>query len=158
MILGLDLSIACTGWSIVDGTVVLAYGKIVTKNLKTKNIQQRLKYITLEINSIVREFSPSMVVIEDVYHGVNVKTVAILNRLNGAVVATIPDNIRVEVVNASHARMIVLGKGKKHDKKEIFTWAVKKYKLRKFKFDKDNDITDAILLAEWGIYCLTHAE
>lgn len=148
--LGLDLSITCTGWSIIDHTTLLAYGKIETKKLKTTNIRVRLKYIILEIDKIIKEFSPTTVVIEDVYQGINAKTVAILNRLNGAVVTNIPMTIEVNVTNVSHARKVVLGSGKKHDKKEVFDWSVKKYKLKDFKFTKHNDITDSILLAEWG--------
>ena len=130
MILGLDLSILCSGWSLLDSFKLHACGKIETKKLKTKDIQKRLKYIISEISKIIKEFSPTTIVIEDVYHGVNVKTVAILNRLNGAVVVSIPDEIEVIVINASSVRKVVLGQGQRYSKVDVFNWAVKKYSLK----------------------------
>lgn len=150
MILGLDLSISSTGWSIVDLDTIVSYGKIKTKQLKTKDIKQRLKFIVIEIKKIIEKFSPTAIIIEDVYHGVNAKTVAILNRLNGAVIVSLPDNIDVKVINVSHARKVILTTGKRHDKNDVFLWAVSKYKLKNFNFKDHNDITDSILLAHYG--------
>lgn len=104
-----------------------------------------------ELDKIVKQHSPSKVVIEDVYHGVNPKTTAILNRLHGAVVVSFSSSTEVVVVGAATARKNVLGQGKTHPKEEVFETMSKKYNLTDFIFKKNNDETDAILLAEFGL-------
>ena len=116
----------------------------------TWEIKTDRKEIVKEIQKIVEDYSIDTVIIEEVFHGVNVKTTAILNRLNGAVTSNLSKDINIILVNASSARKSILGKGKKHSKEDVFNWATTKYKLKEVTFKKHNDITDSILLAYLG--------
>jgi len=149
-ILGLDLSIASTGWSILDNNKLKDVGTIKTAKLKTTDVQIRLKFIDKALKEIITKYSPELVVIEEVYQGKNSKTTGVLNRLNGAVQVNLPDDVRLVLIAATSARKVVLGQGKKHDKEEVFNWAVKRHKLKNFTFEKNNDETDSILLATYG--------
>lgn len=146
-ILGLDISLSC-GYSILEnGNKLITVGCI---KVKVKELKSRLKFLSTEVIKIIEEFKPNLIVIEQVFHGPSATTTALLNRLQGAVLVSIPDNIDVIFVNASSARKTILGQGKKHSKLEVFNWIVKKFKLKNYVFSKDNDRTDSILLSIYG--------
>lgn len=147
-VLGLDVSTK-TGWAILDSKSNLVdYGLI---KLKSKDLKERLDCLNLEIGKILSKHTINTVVIEAVYHGPNPKTTALLNKLQGSVVSTLPSNISIKFTNATRARKEVLGKGKSYKKQDVYDWAIKKYKLKNFSFSTSNDITDAILLASYGL-------
>ena len=56
--------------------------------------------------------------------------------------------IPVEIITATQARKYCCG-DQKLDKRGVYAYFVKKYKLDDWKFEKDNDKTDAMALA-WG--------
>jgi crossover junction endodeoxyribonuclease RuvC len=146
-VLGLDISLSC-GYSIIEnGNQLITLGCI---KVKEKDLKKRLKYLSIEIVKLIKEFSPELVVIEQVFYGPSVTTTALLNKLQGAVTVSVPENTEVIFVNASSARKSILGAGKRHTKLDVFNWAIRKFKLKNLSFKKDNDKTDSILLSMYG--------
>jgi crossover junction endodeoxyribonuclease RuvC len=147
-VLGLDISTK-TGWSVVSNSGnLLEFGLI---KLKTKDLKSRIDTLSSEIKAILLKHKIDKVVIEAVFHGPNPKTTALLNKLQGAVILSLPDTVEIILVNASSARKQVLGQGTKYSKIDVYNWAVKHHKLKDFIFTKHNDITDSILLSHFGI-------
>lgn len=145
-ILGLDIATS-TGFSVLDGEKLLVYGLI---KLKPEEHIKRFKQFRLNIKELIEVYKPDLVVIEATFSGKNPKSTAYLNMLRGIALELMPPEVIVKTVPVSTARKDVLGKGKKHDKSEVFTWAVAKYKMKDLTLKKHNDITDSILISYWG--------
>lgn len=146
IVLGLDISLS-TGWAIFDNSKLKDYGII---KIKEKEIDKRIRTLTAAVLCLVDEFKPTVVIMEDVFKGPNVKTLIFLSRLQGAIINIIPEGTRVEYIYSSSARKNVLKADNKNNKENTFNWIVKKFKLEGLNFKQHNDITDAILLAYYG--------
>jgi len=149
-VLGLDVA-GTTGYSLLE----IKENKINLLEYGTVKIRPKDKYHTrlidlhFQIKDLIKKFKPDIVAIEELHSSRNVKTTVLLGMYLGVVYLAVPKNIQIEPVNANKARAAVVkinrkGKVKKED---VFEWAVKKYDLNKLVFDKDNDITDSILLS-----------
>lgn len=143
-VLGLDCATR-TGFALLDDSGIIDYGKIEL-NPKDPHLI-RFVYFRKEIKKLVEKLCPDVVVIEDTYAR-NASTAAYLNRLCGIVIGVVPKSVTILIGRVSTMRSQVVGKQSKED---VFNWAVSKYELSEFVFKKDNDITDAILLAFWGM-------
>jgi Holliday junction resolvasome RuvABC endonuclease subunit len=163
-VLGLDIATK-TGYAFIVGDSLISYGAI---QLNPKHDhRKRFKELRKEVLSLISDLKPNVVVLEGVYHDRNVKTTALLNQYRGVVIEAIVNTIRYESVEASKARALVIPAGYKvkagtknkakeetHPKKSAkklraYNWAVEEYSLNDFSFEKDNDTTDAIILAKW---------
>lgn len=150
MILGLDVSISCTGWAILnDNKNILAYGKIQTKKEQFNTEDERMCFICDEINKIIIENKIKVCVIEDQFTSKNSKTILALRKLVGAIMRTVKcENVQLYYMYPTTVRKFLMnnGKAKKED--------VSKY-IRKNIIDigdyidrtckaKNSDIYDAI--------------
>lgn len=144
-----------TGYAVIKGNKVVDYGVIKLKQKDSH--RERLQQLRKEVVSLLKKHKPSSVALETIYvpnmrtkggRG-NPKTSALLNRMRGVVMESIPLDIELLDVINMVAKKEVIGSGKK-TKEEVFQWAVDSYKLNGLEFKKHNDITDAILLATWA--------
>ena len=147
-VLGLDIATQ-TGWSVLDSAGLIEYGIIKIPTSKKAGLQARLLAFKQEMISLYEKIQPEVICFEAVYSGPNVKTTQFLNMLRGIAVATMPETSSMITVVASSARLKVIGKGN-CGKKGAFDWVKRKYLLNSFKFSTHNDITDSIVLAEYG--------
>jgi Holliday junction resolvasome RuvABC endonuclease subunit len=141
-ILGIDLSLNSTGWSILgeDGQVI-SFGTI--KPVFENSIFRKQFCIKNAIDDLFEIYKLDYVIIEDVYYSKNTKTYCNLCQLLGIVISLcykyVGDNIFV--LPATHIRSCF---GLK-TKEEAFNFVVDKFNLLDFEFKKHNDICDSLL-------------
>lgn len=156
-VLGLDIA-QSTGWSVLDEVgSIIGCGLIKIKLCGNAEIDKdQLKLFRVEYLKLIEKFRPKLVVLESIYVGPNPKVSATLNQQRGIIIEASRCPILGD--HLSTVRKSILGQGKKHDKKEVFNWAVKKFKLKDFKITKHNDITDSILLSFYGYQYLQNKD
>lgn len=145
--LGLDIA-TTTGYNVIEGGKLTHYGVIELD--ETLPYPERYKVFRKEIERLIKAHKPQVIALEQVFQGRNVKTTAYLNALRGIAMSLIPSKCDFRTNAVSSIRKEVLGAGKKHDKEEVFEWAVSKFGLTDFTFKKHNDITDSILISYWA--------
>ena len=147
LILALDVSSVSTGFALVkDGNIDMdAYGTIAPK--KKLQYGARLIYFQDEVRKLIRQHKPDIVAIEEIFKGRNMTTFKSLSMFRGVAVKTIHEEMGKDPVNilAVEARSTL---GFSSSKDDAFKEAVKKYKLKNFDFEKDNDIIDAMVLGQ----------
>lgn len=140
MILALDLSLACVGWSKFssDGKLVDRGRIIPAKELdncfKICYIAEQIKNLYVGIEELV---------VEDVFVGINVRSTIWLTRLAGAIIRDwVAFKYKsVNFINASHARA-VMGINAQSHKAEIQVWVLNNYQIiPKDKIEKYEKIT-----------------
>jgi Holliday junction resolvasome RuvABC endonuclease subunit len=151
-ILAIDGALNHSGWVLLDandgsnweGVISKDYGSIVVK--KTLPLGLKLHYISQEMTRICEEYKPDAIVLEDVYSGINKKTVARLNNVKGVFILTAYNVLGKEpiYVGASQARSCL---GFKNNKEEAYSFFRDKYKIK----EENNDLTDAYVLAWWYV-------
>ena len=151
MILGLDIA-QTTGYAIIkDKDTLIESGTIRIKLAGEPEIDKsQFKTFRLAFLELIDKHKPDMIILESIFVGPDPRKSATLNQQRGVIIEATPTSIKLVGSYLSRVRMNVLGAGKKHDKREVFEWAVAKFKLKDFKFTKNNDETDAMLLAVWG--------
>lgn len=85
----------------------------------------------------------------------NMNTAKILIGLLTITVITVPETIPVVMCHQATAKKDIVKPAlgiAKLSKEDVFNWAVEKYSLEDLTFKKHNDITDAILVADWGLF------
>ncbi len=89
IILGIDPGTATTGYGVIkkEGADLfcLSYGVIKTE--KTLSPARRLEKIRKEVESIIKEFKPSILAIENVYFFKNLKTAFPVSQAKGVIMA-----------------------------------------------------------------------
>ena len=84
-ILGIDPGLACTGFGIIDvgnsQLKVIDYGVIKTDQKKQLNI--RLNTIFQDLKYIIDKFNPSVMSVEQIFYGKNVKSALLLGHARG---------------------------------------------------------------------------
>jgi Holliday junction resolvasome RuvABC endonuclease subunit len=135
-ILSLDIATS-TGYAIFDDTQLIEYGII-------KFVKSYRDYAQ-KILEIIIKHKINVVVVEEVYYGINPQATSILNRLRGAVQGVLYSDIDFYAYHALHARKAVLGRS--CTKQKVFEFVTTYCNICNFEFKKHNDITDAILLA-----------
>ena len=145
-ILGLDLSIASTGWAVHNDGVPTAYGTVATE---VGDLPPRLFRITRNINLILNTYEPDHVFIEDVVASKEFPMTAVdLAKLHGAVLFMLfAKSITPVYVRQQTWKKHVLGSARK-DKKDIRKWVADTFniKLR----TKEQDQADAICISRYG--------
>lgn len=112
IILGLDLSLSSTGYSIIDyNENVLAYGVI---NTTTKNNDfERMYIIANKIDELIQKYNVTIVCLENSFFGSNPNTGIKLARLMGAVsYICVENNLLIELITPAQGRKILMNNGK----------------------------------------------
>lgn len=160
MILGLDPSLASTGYCIMnEKQEIVTLGKIVTKvNKKTPTEEDRIFVICDTLDKLVKEHEITSIAIEDQFLHKNPKTTMKLSRLRGALVYMLKvNNCSVEHFPPSTVRKIIMEDGAA-DKEEVARFIQDKYKQFNSVLElgefcdrnckaKNSDIYDAIAVA-----------
>ena len=91
ILLGLDLSLSSTGYSIIDENEnVLTYGTICSKAKYEDAV--RMYMIASEIEKLIKEYNVDIAVLENSFFGKNPNTGLKLSRLCGSVFYVCVDN------------------------------------------------------------------
>lgn len=160
MILGLDASLSCTGYCVLDSRSenILTLGKVTTKSDKQTE-EERIFTIVSTIEKVVKEYGVTRVAIEDQFLYKNPKTTMKLSRLRGALVYMLMANhCIIEHLAPSSVRKLMMDDGSA-DKEEVAAFIQNKYKDDKKVIElgefcdrnckaKNSDIFDAIGIAE----------
>jgi Holliday junction resolvasome RuvABC endonuclease subunit len=152
-VLGLDLS-SSTGYAVFNGREELvSYGKIVLPK-STPPHAERFQVWREEFIKLCEAYEPSVIVIEELHMTRNLNTMKILCGLLAVTAMVAPEGLEFVMCHQSTAKKDIvkpaLGRAKLN-KEDVFNWAVQEYDLKDFTFKRDNDITDAILVARWGV-------
>lgn len=144
-ILALDVSSKSSGFAlIVDGKIIPdGYGCICPD--KKDCLGARLVFFQNEINRLIDLYSPDDIIIEDIFKGFSVIAFKVLAQFRGVAIKTIFEKTGRDphCILAIEARSILKIRMKKED---AFKDATKKFKIKGFDFERDNDIVDAICL------------
>ncbi len=113
-ILGIDPGLNVTGYGIIEIQAkkprLLKYGHIRTK--PKESLAERLHFIFDSLDSIVSDYKPDRVAIEDVFYAENVKTAIVMGHARGAaIVAATKNNASVSEFTAREVKMSVVGNG-----------------------------------------------
>jgi Holliday junction resolvasome RuvABC endonuclease subunit len=146
-ILGLDLA-TCSGFAIINEKEEILLSGTYQLYKKDSHHHKLIDFKNF-INNLISINQPDIIVIENVFQGVNCITTAFLNQLRGVAISSIPQDKELLLVSASSCRKYVLGKGNL-SKKEVFQTINERFNLN-YSFSRDNDITDAILLSLYGL-------
>jgi len=151
VVLGLDISSSSTGWAILkrgrfykrEG---IDYGWI-RPSLKF-TLAKKLSFFRENLVTLLETLRPEIVVIEDVYYFRNPKTLKLLSRFSGVAVEAVKTTLGIDpMIETVKSIRTILGP---QDKEEIFSAAIKKFKLTNWKFKTHNDIIDALIAALYG--------
>jgi len=149
-VLSLDISASSTGWSYVFGANgVRDYGLIKTK--PKYSTAERLTFFRQELEDIVDMYRPSHVVIEDVYSGLNVKTLKLLAKFAGVAEEICFRKTGAEPYIISNKTVKAYFKTKNKEDMFHFMVDILDWPKDEVKFKKHNDLTDSI--AQLMCYC-----
>jgi len=143
-VLSFDISASSTGWAFTFGQArgVFEYGLIKTSPKFSR--AERLAYFRNEVERLLVEFRPTHVVIEDVFSGLNVKTMKLLSKFAGVAEECCMTIAKIDpyVISTNTVKAYFKAKNKQAVFDmilEIFDWDPEQVK-----FKKHNDLTDAI--------------
>lgn len=145
--LSIDASTKNTGVAIFNNSKLIHYQCISSSNTNTL---KRIKYMTKEVQKIIKEYKPDRVVIqdvlpEDVKHNQNVFKALIY--LQASLVLKLSDyNLEPTFYTASHWRAQVGIKTGRGIKRNQLKTASKKLVTAIYKINVNDDISDAICL------------
>ena len=150
-ILGVDPGIGRTGWGIIiienSKLKIVNWGCIETR-AGTK-VENRLLTISLEIESLIKEYKPDVLSIEELFFSTNAKTAFIVGQARGVVLLLAAKNkLEVSIYTPLQVKMALTGYGRA-DKNQIAQMVEVILKLEKI--PKIDDTSDALAVA------ITHA-
>lgn len=143
-VLSLDVSASSTGWAFAFGQ---ARGKMQFGTIKTKpnfSRAERLAYFRDRLVKLLFEFRPTHVVMEDIYSGLNPKTLVLLAKFNGVAEECCRTIAGIEPYIISTNTVKSFYKVKK--KEDVFSAIVElmEWEEEGLSFKKHNDVIDAI--------------
>jgi len=148
-VLGIDIGIATTGWSIIEKEIssnksnLIAYGAITT--FPDEIFEVRLKSLYEGVQSIIKEYSPTELAIESLFYFKNQKTVMSVSQARGVVLlACVQEKLDCFNYTPLQVKTAVTGYGKA-EKKQIQKMVKLIYKLNEV--PKPDDVADAIAIA-----------
>ena len=146
-ILGIDPGLTKTGFGILDvqneNLKVIDYG-IIKPKVKDK-LEKRLLTIFEDITEIIKEYSPTIICIEEVFYGKNFKSALLLGQARGAaMVSAASKNISIFEYSAKKIKQSVTGNG--NAKKEQVRFMVTSI-LNMKNNDIGLDASDALAIA-----------
>lgn len=146
-ILGIDPGLATVGYGCIDWKnnkkSLVDYGVIET--CKTLNFEDRITEIAQDIESLLSQFQPDQVVIEELYFSTNVKTAIAVAQARGVIVYTVnKNNYPIEHRNPLQVKQSMTGDGRA-DKKQVQKMV--QYELNIDHVPSPDDAADALALA-----------
>lgn len=149
-VLSLDISASSTGWSYVFGANdIKNFGFIKTK--PKLDTAERLYVFREELEDVFHTCKPSHIVIEDVYSGLNVKTLKLLSKFAGIAEEMCFRKAGVAPYIISNKTVKAYFKTKTKEDVFYFLIDILGWSEEEVSFKKDNDLTDAI--AQLMCYC-----
>ncbi len=151
IILGLDPGTARVGWGIVkaNGTTYesVAYGLIETD--KEMLPEDRLKEIFDALQTLIKQYKPEVISIEDLFFSTNAKTAIAVGQARGVLLlACAKHHIKTASYSPLTIKRAITGDGKA-DKRQVQYMVTKQLHL--LETPKPDDVADALAIA------LTHA-
>ncbi len=147
IILGIDPGLIVTGYGIIE-TIgnkndIIDYGTIMPA--RTDNLSLRLNTIYKDLSYIIDKYKPSIMAIEEVFYGKNVKSALLLGHARGASMVCAANNgMLVFEYSARKVKQSMTGNGAAH-KSQV------QYMISKeFNINNDNfplDASDALAIA-----------
>jgi Holliday junction resolvasome RuvABC endonuclease subunit len=134
IILALDISSIKTGYAIIcDGHIIRDGYGFIEPNPK-KEFGERLVYFSNKVNSLINEYKPDVVVVEDIFKGRNIKTFKSLASFRGVAIHTIYKKMKKDPVSmlAVTARSLVKIRTSKEDAFADITKRTKRKRIRSF--------------------------
>jgi len=150
-ILSLDISASTTGWAFTLSTPnsKFKFGTIKTSPKITR--AQRLVSYRNDLIKTIDKLNPTHIVIEDVYSGLNVKTLVLLAKFAGVTEEVCLSRARIEPYIIHTNTVKAYFKAKNKENLFDFILNIFSFNIEKFKFKTHNDITDS--LAQLLCYC-----
>lgn len=151
VILGIDPGIGRMGWGVIEiqdsRFKIHDYGCIETsKDLK---VEDRLLQIHQELTSIIKEHTPEVLAIEDLFFSNNAKTAFVVGQARGVVLLTAAEHaLKVAVYTPLQVKMALTGYGRA-EKAQVGQMV--KIILKLASIPKPDDTADALAIA------VTHA-
>lgn len=113
-ILGIDPGLNTTGYGLIEITGrkanLVKYGSVCT-SVKS-SLSERLYIIFDTLNTLIAEYKPDRVAIEDLFYAENVKTAIVMGHARGAaIVAAMENNALVAEFSPREVKMSVVGNG-----------------------------------------------
>lgn len=148
MILAFDVSSVSTGYAVLKGgrwrKSANSFGTI--KMPAGLSLSERLRQFRDSLETVIRQVSPDLIVIEDIFFLRSISTVKLLARFSGVALEVSRRLVDADpcLVLSSTVRS-KLGCGK--SKEEAFRFICDKYTLSDWSFKEHNDIADALCLA-----------
>jgi crossover junction endodeoxyribonuclease RuvC len=149
VIFGIDPGTATTGYGIIETSgfkkgeklELLGYDCIVTS--KDSEMPLRLFSIQKELKSLLRQYKPDCVVVEQLFFGVNSRTAMTVGQARGVVLSTAASyRLPIFEYQGLHIKRTLTGNGKA-DKKEIQKNVMKRLGKRKLEKPSKGFIDDA---------------
>ena len=147
--LSLDVSSVSTGWSLFMGKVLKDFGTI--KLSSSDHIHDRMVKFKDELSLLINDKRPDVVVIEDVWLGVNVSTSKTLSKFSGIAEETSYRIMKERPIIITNKE--VKGFFKCKSKEDLYKFVIDILNLSTILDDykKHNDITDSIAQAVYYI-------
>lgn len=156
-ILGIDPSIASTGYAVIEEDNLISCGKITTSSKYTETY--RMHELFEAIRNLVHEFQPDITVMEDQFMGVNAQVSLYLARARGvAMISAYEAGSQIVIYTPSEIKKCITGIG--NSKKDLVQEKVielyHENELINYHFnkgikstgkEKNDDISDAIAIA-----------
>lgn len=142
-VFSLDIA-TTTGWAFMSTNNIktLKFGTIETSHKLSES--QRLVYFREELIKLLVKLKPTHVVIEDVYSGINVKTLKLLAKFAGVAQECCASAAGVESYIIHNNTVKSYFKVKNKEQLFGFVVSVLEWEEKEFSFKKHNDIVDAI--------------
>jgi crossover junction endodeoxyribonuclease RuvC len=154
IILGIDVGIATTGWSVIQKLEtskipkLIACGAIITK--PDRSPEERLKSIYTNLNQIILDYKPGVCAVESLFFFKNQKTVIGVGQARGVILlAASMANLEVYNYTPLQVKISVSGYGRA-EKKQVQKMVQNIYALKEI--PKPDDIADAIAVATCHLY------
>jgi crossover junction endodeoxyribonuclease RuvC len=146
-ILGIDPGIALVGFGIVDvgpkGIVAGKYGHISTES--GTPVPDRLKILYDDTCSIIREYRPDVVAVEELFFNKNVKTAIVASHARGVLIlAAVNCGVEVAEYTPLQVKQAVVGYGRA-SKQQVQAMVTRLLKLHEI--PKPDDTADALAVA-----------
>ena len=152
IVLGIDPGLVQTGYGLIKvgskDNQVIDYGTIST-NAKDR-LALRLLAIYNDLISVINKYKPSVMAIEEVFYGKNVKSALLLGHARGvSMICAAKYNIPVYEYSARKVKQSITGNGNAH-KSQIKFMIMKELNLKNF--NAPIDASDALAIALCHMY------
>ena len=147
LVLGIDPGLVTTGYGLIqvknNSSSIIDFGTISPK--QSDSLSQRLNIIYEDVSYIINKYKPSIMAIEEVFYGKNVKSALLLGHARGVpMVCASKKNIPVFEYSARKVKQSITGNGTAH-KSQVQFMIIKEFNLDNIKFS--TDASDALAIA-----------